>query len=194
MATTVSTSTQYIKGHVSTADFRAQDHCPADDFKSIFRNYPGGVALVSADDGTGPVACIATSVVSMSIDPPLLGFSASALSSSTPALLRAETIVVHFLAEPNLDLARLCSTSGSDRFADPESWVRLPTGEPLFPEVRTWVRGEIVSRLTNPGGVWHVVRGLEASVPTASDGDVAPLVYVNRTWHRIGENSRVPAN
>lgn len=45
---------------------------PADDFKAIFRGHPGGVSLITTDAGDGPVALTATSVASISVDPPLL--------------------------------------------------------------------------------------------------------------------------
>ncbi|SJM59121.1 flavin reductase family protein [Gulosibacter sp. 10] len=175
---------------VTEADFRASEQATPDEFKQVFRNHPGGVALITADDGDGPVALTATSVFSISVDPPLLGFSASAISSSTPTLLRADTIVVHFLTHENLDVAKLGATSGIDRFADTSIWDRLETGEPYFHGVKTWVRGEIVSRLETAGGTVHVVRGLSTSLEDAPAHDgLAPLAYVNRTWHALTGNS-----
>ncbi|MGO1543886.1 MAG: flavin reductase family protein [Gulosibacter sp.] len=176
----------YLKGSITEADFRAQEQASVDEFKNVFRNHPGGVALITADDGNGPVALTATSVFSISVDPPLLGFSASAISSSTPTLLQAETVVVHFLTQENLELAKLGATSGIDRFANTSLWGRLETGEPYYHGVKTWVRGEIVSRLETAGGTLHVVRGLSTSLAeSAGEDPFAPIAYVNRTWHAL---------
>src|SRR6478609_5191085 len=109
---------------------------PADDFKLLFRGHPGGVAVITAAGPDGPVALTATSVSSVSADPPLLTFSLSALSSASPAILSASTVVVHLLDADDLDLARLASTSGADRFADTARWTRLVTGEPVYHGVR----------------------------------------------------------
>src|SRR5690606_6346542 len=68
-----------------------------DDYKAVFRHHPGGVALITAVGPDGPVALTATSVASVSAEPPLLVFSVSAMSSSLPALKVAETVIVHFL-------------------------------------------------------------------------------------------------
>ena len=57
-----------------------------DELKALFRGHPAGVAVITADDGTGPVGMTASSVFSVSVAPPLVVFSASALSSSTPTL------------------------------------------------------------------------------------------------------------
>ena len=119
----------------------------ADDFKTLFRGQPGGVAVITADDGSGPVALTATSVASVSVDPPLLVFSVSAQSSAAATILKSSTVVVHLLDGDDLGVARLASTSGVDRFADTSTWSRLATGEPVYSGVRAWVRCAVVDRL-----------------------------------------------
>ena len=114
---------------------------PAEQFKAAFRNHAAGVAVITADAGDGPVALTATSVFSVSAEPPLLVFSLSASSSSTPTLTRASTVVVHLLSADQLDLAVLAATSGIDRFADTSIWSRLETGEPYFTAAPVWIRG-----------------------------------------------------
>ncbi len=116
-----------------------------EEFKTAFRNHAAGVAVITADAGRGPVGMTATSVFSISATPPLLVFSASELSSSTPTLTEADTVVVHLLGSDDLDLAVLCATSGIDRFADTSLWSRLETGEPYFPNVHAWIRGRVVN-------------------------------------------------
>ena len=61
-------------------------------FKLAFRNLAAGVSVVTADDGTGPVAMTATSVISISATPPLLVFSASQLSSASMTRLRPQCL------------------------------------------------------------------------------------------------------
>ena len=87
-------------------------------FTAAFRAHPAGVALVTADAGGGPVALTATSVASVSADPPMLMFSVSDASSSSPTIAVADTVVVHLLRAEQLHLAKLGATSGIDRFAD----------------------------------------------------------------------------
>jgi flavin reductase (DIM6/NTAB) family NADH-FMN oxidoreductase RutF len=159
----------------------------AENFKAAFRNHPAGVAAVTADAGKGPVGLTATSVISVSAEPPLLAFSLSNLSSSSPAIMAADTVVVHLLSADEVEIAKLCSTSGIDRFADLSIWSRLETGEPYFTNVRTRIRGEIVERVSAGSSTIVVVRALEAEASHAS----SPLVYHNRTWHRVDDLSQI---
>lgn len=161
-----------------------------EEFKLAFRNHAAGVALITADPGTGPVALTATSVFSVSAEPPLFVFSLSSASSSSPAIQASETLVVHLLDASQLDLARLGSTSGIDRFADTTLWSRLPTGEPYFPGTSAWIRGTVINRMEAGASTIVAVHALEAHVPDDSEA-TAPLVYHNRTWHHLGEHSRL---
>lgn len=164
-----------------------------DEFKTLFRGHPGGVAVITAYGEHGPVALTASSVSSVSADPPLLIFSVSAISSATPAIAAAETIVVHLLDADDIDIARLGATSGIDRFADESAWTRLSTGEPVFPGVRAWARCAIVSRMDAGSSTVIAAQALQISIDRhVSPGDHGnALVYHNREWHRLGEQSRL---
>src|SRR5690349_6808159 len=115
----------------------------SEEFKAVFRDHPGGVAVITAWGADGPVALTATSVASVSADPPLLVFSVSAQSSSTPALLATKTAVIHFIDADNIMIAKLGATSGINRFADTNIWTQLGTGEPVFHTVPVWIRVEL---------------------------------------------------
>jgi flavin reductase (DIM6/NTAB) family NADH-FMN oxidoreductase RutF len=161
-----------------------------DEFKAAFRNHPAGVSLITADAGEGPVALTATSVFSVSVTPPLLVFSISELSSATPTIRKAETVIVHLLNADELTLAKLGATSGIDRFADTSLWSRLESGEPYFPAVHVWIRGRIVNRMEVGGSTLIAVQAVQTSVQKgAAENPTNPLVYYNRTWHQLGEHS-----
>ncbi len=165
----------------------------ADDFKTLFRGHPGGVAVITADDGSGPVALTATSVASVSAEPPLLVFSVSAISSAAPVITSAHHVVIHLLDADDLDIAKLGATSGIDRFADESLWSRLVTGEPVFHGVRAWVRCAIVQTMDAGGSTIVAAHALQSSVQrdVTPDDPGRPLVYHNRAWHRLGDHSRV---
>jgi flavin reductase (DIM6/NTAB) family NADH-FMN oxidoreductase RutF len=163
----------------------------ADTFKSAFREHPAGVAIITAIADGVPVALTATSVASVSAEPPLLMFSVSALSSSTPTILRAETVVVHLLSADQLEIAKLGATHGIDRFADTAIWTTFPTGEPYFHTVRSWIRGRIISRTPAGGSTIILVEAIQAHV---NEDSCEPLVYHDRTWHSLGDHSRIQDN
>lgn len=159
----------------------------AETFKSALRHHPAGVALITADPGDGPVALTVTSLISISAEPPLVAFSLSDLSSATPSVKRAQTVVVHLLAVEDLELAKLGATSGVDRFADTSSWSRLPTGEPYFVAPTSRLRGRIVTSVTAGASSLIVVQLLDAAL-----GDLEarrPLLYGNRTWYDISSSA-----
>lgn len=164
-----------------------------DEFKALFRGHPGGVAVITADAGDGPVALTATSVSSVSAEPPLLIFSISAQSSASDVLSRAETVVVHLLDAHDLELAELGAARGVDRFADEHRWSRLRTGEPVYRDVRAWVRCAVIDRMDAGTSTVIAAHALESHI----ERDVHPggtdeaLVYHNRTWHRLGAHSRI---
>lgn len=163
-----------------------------ENFKAAFRNYPGGVAVLTADSGDGPLGLTATSVSSVSADPPMLMFSISGISSTGPAFLKAETVVVHLLNEQHVELAKTFATSGINRFADETSWARLATGEPYLLAATTWLRGKVVNQIKAGGATIVVIEILEVRLP--EEGNDAPsgqrpLVYHNRTWHALSEFS-----
>lgn len=165
----------------------------SDDFKALFRGHPAGVAVITADDGSGPVALTATSVSSVSAEPPLLIFSISTFSSAAAVLSRAETVIVHLLDAHDIEVARLGATGGADRFADRDRWSRLTTGEPVYHDVRAWVRCAVIDRMaagTSTVIAAHALQShIERDVTPGAVGDA--LVHHNRAWHRLGDQSRI---
>ena len=154
-------------------------------FISAFRHHPSGVAIITADAGGGPVALTVSSLISVSASPPTVAFSLSASSSTAKAVEQAETVVVHFVRRADMELARLCATSGVDRFGPQVRWERLASGEPYYPQVDLWFRAALRDRLIVPGACLVTAELLSASPVTEETRDNAALVYANRTWHGL---------
>ncbi|MEE6281264.1 flavin reductase family protein [Georgenia sunbinii] len=152
-----------------------------EEFKAVFRHHPAGVAVITLRTPTGPVGLTATSVISVSADPPLLAFSLASTSSSRPALEAAQSLVVNFLAADQSDVAARFARRGVDRFEGVD-WCPLPTGEPVLRGTTAWVRGRIAHRF--PVGDSLLIT-VHADLAHRAD-DPEPLVYVDRTYHRLG--------
>lgn len=164
-------------------------------FLGAFRHHPAGVAILTADPGDGPVALTVSSLISVSASPPTVAFSLSDLSSSARALGRAETLVVHFVRRSDMQLARLCATSGTERFGAGTPWTRLETGEPFYPQVELWFRAAMRARLAVPGASLVTAELLRVSSASHEEKESEALVYANRTWHGlrpIADASRAP--
>lgn len=173
----------------------SEDGITVDEFRHAFRHHPAGVAVVTAEDENGPVAMTVSSLSSIAIEPPTLVFSASGMSSSTNAIRNAKTVVIHLLSSEDVELAKLASTSGVDRFGGSVKWNRLPTGEPHYSGATSWLRGRILNRLDVSGSTLVVVEAVEAkrSLDHSSDSP-RPLVYHNRNWHVLSEDSKIKNN
>jgi flavin reductase (DIM6/NTAB) family NADH-FMN oxidoreductase RutF len=156
-----------------------------DAFLTAFRHHPAGVAIITADAGGGPAALTVSSLISISAAPPTVAFSLSAASSSARVVEQSETIVLHFVRRKDMQLARLCATSGVDRFGPDIRWDRLETGEPYYPQVDLWFRAAIRGRLAAPGASIVTAELLSVSRYSHEERAHEALVYANRTWHGL---------
>jgi flavin reductase (DIM6/NTAB) family NADH-FMN oxidoreductase RutF len=170
----------------STRDHRGETIATlsADSFKSIFRQHPAGVTVVTLALEERLVGFTATSVISVSADPPLLAFSVAGGSSSWSALAQAPSVVVNFLSAAQAELSSRFATSGIDRFGL-GGWSLLPTGEPVLHDTPHWIRGRVVDRI--PVGSSYLVC-LEA-VESGHGDESAPLVYHDRAYHSLSTSS-----
>ncbi|MFI9812748.1 flavin reductase family protein [Saccharothrix variisporea] len=154
---------------------------PSSAFRAAFRRHPAGVVVITTDSEHGPVGFTATSLTSVSAEPPLVSFGISTTSSSWPHVREAHSVVVHFLGAHQEELARRFATSGLDRFATPTRWRRLAGGEPVLDDVAGWLRAEVESLI--PVGDHHLV--LARVVDTVLHEDTGPLLYHDGRYHTI---------
>lgn len=161
-------------------------HLSPDEFKTVFRQHPAGVAVVTLRGPHGHVGFTATSVISVSAAPPLLAFSIAGTSSSWAALAEAGTLAVSFLAQDQDDVSARFATSGIDRFAA-GGWTELPSGEAVIDGAVSWLRGRVVERTPVGESFLVSVRAVESRTHT----DVTPLVFHDRTYHRIGDQTAI---
>lgn len=158
-----------------------------EDFKSAFRNYPAGVAVLTAAAGDEHAAMTVSSLFSISAEPPLMGFSVSDLSSTARIFNAANSVVIHMVDADSLWLAKLGATSGITRFEDPTQWDVLDTGERFFPGAPTIVRASVIDRVRAGQSILCVAQADELIRSDSADGAVepSPIVYHNRKWHRL---------
>ena len=157
-----------------------------DHFKDAFRAHPAGVAVITAQGAAGPVGLTASSVSSVSADPPILVFSLASAAGSAGVIASADTLVVHLLGARNAPLASLFSRPGADRFTSDLAWNYLPDGEPLLTEAPHALRARVLSRIAVGSSILVTAQVLE--ILTSGQPD-EPLVYHNRSYHRLGKHS-----
>jgi len=141
--------------------------------RSVFRRHAAGVAVITARGDTGPVGFTATSLTSVSADPPLLSFGISRQASSWPAISETDHIGVHVLGDHQQELAATFARSGADRFGAPTAWSEGPEGVPVLDDVLAWLVCRIVGRV--PAGDHRIV--LAEVVLGDPSGPGSPLLY-----------------
>lgn len=114
-------------------------------FTSVFRSYAAGVTVITVDPGSGPVGVTATSVVSASLEPPLVVFSIGRRSSRYEAFARARTVAINFLSAEQGAVAERFASRGVDWFSD-VAWSRLPDGTPVLDDAPSVIHGPIEDR------------------------------------------------
>lgn len=152
-------------------------------YRATLRRHPAGVAIITLASPSGPVGFTATSLASLSLDPPLVSFNITNTSSSIAALRKADSLLIHLLAEHQLAVAQRFSRSAELRFADTALWTTLDTGEPLLHGTATWLRVE--PRQLIDAGDSTLVIGLVSDAHCAPEQDgkpPAPLIYHNGTY------------
>ncbi|MGA4843488.1 flavin reductase family protein [Streptomyces sp. G45] len=156
----------------ATPDLGSPQLASPDLLRSVFRRHAAGVAVITAR-GTGPVGLTATSLASVSAEPPMVSFGIGTGASSWPTISRAEHIGVHILGEHQQELAATFARSGADRFAAPTRWFEGPHGVPVLEGVLAWLVCRVVARV--PAGDHRLV--LAEAVVGDPSGAGRPLLY-----------------
>ncbi|GAA0267510.1 flavin reductase family protein [Streptomyces polychromogenes] len=141
--------------------------------RSVFRRHAAGVAVITAQAGGSPAGFTATSLNSVSAEPPMLSFTIGTGSSSWPAVRDGEYLGVHILGEHQRELAGLFARSGADRFGPETDWAPGPHGVPLLGGVPAWLVCRVVARV--PAGAHRVI--IAEAVVGDSAGEGRPLLY-----------------
>jgi flavin reductase (DIM6/NTAB) family NADH-FMN oxidoreductase RutF len=140
-------------------------------FREVFRRHAAGVAILTATYQGTPYGFTATSVASLSADPPRFTFNMARTSSSWPAVANSNYIGVHILGLQNQAVADRFARS-KDRFSG-DHWQPGPHGVPLLAGVTGWLVGRISMRLSFENNAVVVAEVVDGSAGT----DGTPLLY-----------------
>jgi flavin reductase (DIM6/NTAB) family NADH-FMN oxidoreductase RutF len=110
---------------------------PADVLRATMRLHATGVAVITTSDGD-PVGFCATSLTSVSLEPPTISFAVVLESTSGRAWRTADYGIVHLLRQDQAPVAAAFARPGKEKFAG-VSWRRGPQGQPLLDSVLAWM-------------------------------------------------------
>ncbi|MFF4016022.1 flavin reductase family protein [Streptomyces sp. NPDC001843] len=157
----------------ATPDLGTIQLASPDLLRATFRRHAAGVAVITAAGDAGPVGFTATSLASVSAEPPLLSFGVGTGASSWPVMAEADHVGVHILGEHQQELAATFARSGADRFGSPTAWREGPEGVPVLDDVPAWLVCRIVGRI--PAGDHRIV--LAEVLLGDPTGNGRPLLY-----------------
>lgn len=153
-----------------------------EDFKRGMRSLVAGVTVITTGQGEERRGLTATSVCSLTVDPPMLVACVSRESGTHDAIQKHGYFAVNLLTVDHVDLAKAFSqpTPLEDRFAM-GNWMTLETGAPILADCAAAFDcrvHETLSVSTHTIFIGHVV-----SIRVAQE--VAPLAYGSAQWGRF---------
>ena len=109
----------------------SESEIDSDRFRKVLGRYPTGVTVVTAHDGDDPLAMVIGSFVSVSLDPPLVGFLPGKSSGTWPRMESAGSFCVNVLGDHQLDVANHFFRKDVDPWETVE-WHAGATGAPVI--------------------------------------------------------------
>jgi 3-hydroxy-9,10-secoandrosta-1,3,5(10)-triene-9,17-dione monooxygenase reductase component len=147
------------------------------------RDFPSGVSIVTVSEGGEDYGITIGSLVSLSLEPPLVGISIGHESSLYETLMRAPGFAVNLLAGDQVELAEDFARKGVRSFSGRDSlrFRRSPSGYPLLESAVGWLDCRVYAK--HEAGDHTIVVGEVLSV---EDGPgKRALVYLQRSYKPV---------
>jgi flavin reductase (DIM6/NTAB) family NADH-FMN oxidoreductase RutF len=110
----------------------------ADQFRAVMSRSPTPVTIVTATGESGPQGIVIGSFVSVSLEPPLIGFFVGRPTRMWQPMAAADAYCVSILAEDQAALSILFATPGIDRF-EIADWEPAGNGAPRLAGAVAWI-------------------------------------------------------
>ena len=130
-------------------------------FRQVLGHFPTGVTVITAVDADGtPVGFTIGSFVSVSLDPPLVGFLPGFSSKSWPEIAPSGSFCANILGADQGELCWRFAKESEGRF-DGVDWTAAPSGSPILPGVIGWIDCT-VEQTYEMGDHWFVLGRVQA--------------------------------
>jgi len=149
-------------------------------FRAVVGHFATGIAIVTGTDEGEPVGLTCQSFISVSLDPPLVGFAPAKSSTSWPRIARSGAFCVNVLTEDQEEVCRVFATTGADKFRG-VGWRTGESGSPILNDSLAWVDCRIEHEYEAGDHVIVVGRVLE--LDSARSG--RPLLFYRAGYGRF---------
>ncbi len=148
-------------------------------FRDVLGHFPTGVTVVTGLDGAGhPLGITIGSFVSVSLDPPLVGFLPGTSSRSWPRIAESGSFCVNILGAGQDELcwrfAKEPVDSDDGKFAGLD-WTAAGSGSPILPGVVGWIDCDIDA--VHAAGDHHFVVGRVRELTHAAEVNDAMVFF-----------------
>lgn len=116
--------------------------CEPATFRKVLGNVPTSVSIVTGDDGEGHFGIVIGSLVSISLQPPLVGFFIDNRSRTLPRVLACRRLCINILSAEQARFCRDFSVNQSDRFSC-GNWRQEEGEAPLLDQALAWISGRL---------------------------------------------------
>jgi flavin reductase (DIM6/NTAB) family NADH-FMN oxidoreductase RutF len=152
-----------------------------DDLRRVMRHLPTGVAVVTAAGAEGPLGLAVGSFVSVSLEPPLVGFFVARTSTTWPRIAPLGRFCVNVLGEDAEHTSRAFAVSGGDKFGG-VGWSSSPLGSPVLDGALAWF--DCTTHSVVDAGDHVLVLAEVHELAVADTG--RPLIFCHGTYQRLG--------
>ncbi len=146
----------------------------SDEFRRVLGHLPTGVTVVTAAGVDRPLGIAIGSFVSISLDPPLVGFFLVTESNSWPAMQASGHFCVNVLSHDQRELCGVMASKAEDKFAGVDYGSAAVSGAPVLPGAHAVIDCRIQEVVTTGDHILVVGRVLDMSTP---DGETSPMVF-----------------
>ncbi len=154
---------------------------PPENFKMFMAQLAGAVTIITTRDTQRQVwGFTASSVCSVSLEPPLVLFCLEQSADCYPAFLESKTFAINFLAAEQSALSVLFAMKGSAKYRE-TPFIEGAFDLPLLPGALVHLECSVFARY--PGGDHTIFVGqVEGGIQAAAEGVPQPLLYYARSY------------
>ncbi len=145
------------------------------EYRRVLGHLPTGVTVVTCATDDGPVGVAIGSFVSISLDPPLVGFFLGSHSSSGEAIEAAGHYCVNVLTNDQVELCGTMASKNPDKFDGVDWKPAAGTGAPMLPGSLAVINCTLES--TVEAGDHNLLVGRVVDLSTPEDGGGEPMVF-----------------
>lgn len=143
-------------------------------FREVLGHFPTGVTVVTADGPERPVGVAIGSFVSISLDPPLVGFFLGTESGSWPAIEESGHFCVNVLTKDQQELCGVMASRSDAKFEGIDTTPAPSSGAPILPGIQAMIDCRIDQVV--PTGDHNLIIGRVLGLEV-NDPDASPMVF-----------------